>query len=115
MSQPSPEKLFADVEKFVADNRTMLRKGEILDLEGLDEEVVRLCKAVLLLSQEDRLKHADMLQKLLNDLGELGNEMRQERDAVATQIQQLSQHRQAHVAYQKADAVDDPKKKKAPK
>ncbi|MGE0755151.1 MAG: hypothetical protein AB7L92_08345 [Alphaproteobacteria bacterium] len=107
MTQNNPEKLFDDVRQFIADSRAIIARGDMLQLDGLDSEVQRLCEAVLQLSQDERLKYAGTLQELLYSLNALGEELSRQRDVVAAQIHDLSDHRRANVAYKKADATDD--------
>lgn len=102
-----PEKLFEDVEQFIAENRAILARGEFVELEGLDGEVKRLCESILQLSQDERVAHSEKLQSLLNELNALANELAAQRDKISGEIHALSQHRQAHVAYKKADSTDE--------
>ncbi|MFO0389257.1 MAG: hypothetical protein ACK502_06010 [Alphaproteobacteria bacterium] len=112
MSAESPEKLFQDVSAFISESRTLLEKGAVMELDGLDAEVRRLCDAVLGLSQEQRIVYADKLQVLMKGLSALGDEMAKQRDAVVSEMRGLNQYRKAHVAYSTADATDDFGKKK---
>lgn len=107
MTQLNPEKFFDDVSKFIAESRAIIERGDVVQLDGLDEEVARLCEAVLHLSQDERLKYADTLQRLLKDLNLLATELTTQRDTIAAQIHDLSDHRRANVAYKKADSADD--------
>ncbi len=112
MSVQSPEKLFQDVSAFITESRALLEKGAMMELDGLDAEVKRLCDAVLGLSQEQRIQYADKLQFLMKGLSALGDEMIQQRDAVVLEMRGLNQYRKAHVAYSTADATDAFGKKK---
>ncbi len=109
---PSPEKLFEDISTFITQSRELLEKGAVMELEGLDGEVKRLCEATLNLSKEQRAQYADKLQELLRSLTELGNELTQQRDQLASEIRGLTDYRKAHVAYSNADATDTFGKKK---
>lgn len=107
MSRPSPDALFDGIEQFVADTRRMLEAGAMLNMQGLDDQVRSLCEAVLQLSQEERLLHADRMQQLLADLRVLGDAMVESRDRMADAMRQLSRQKQAVTAYKIADARDD--------
>jgi hypothetical protein len=108
MSQPmKAQTLFENIEQFVAESHSLLEKGAIMELAGLDEHVRSLCDQVLSMSQDDRILYADKLQKLLGDLKNLGEALAQQRDAVASEIRNMSKHQKANVAYKVADASDD--------
>lgn len=112
MTKPSKtEALFQDISRFVADSHTMLSQGAIMELKGLDEQVARLCKEMLLLSQDERLRYAEDLQRLLNELNGLGEALTKHRDSMAADIRNLSQHRKASTAYRTVEAADSIGKK----
>ena len=102
----SPEKLFSDISQFVAESKSLLDQGAMMELAGLDERVRMLCDAVMQLSQEQRVLYADRLQELLSELKVLGEAMVIQRDAMAEVIRHLPSHKKASVAYSKADATD---------
>ena len=107
----STEVLFEDITQFVSQSKALLEQGAMLELNDLDEHVRLLCEQVLALTQEDRLRYADKLQVLLQDLKNLGTELAEKRDAVVTEIRSISNHHKANVAYKMADATDDYGKK----
>lgn len=96
--------LFENVTKFVEDSKTLLASGAAVEMAGLDKQVQSLCTQILGLSQNDRLKYADSLQFLLNELKSLGEDLVTQRDALAHEIRYLSSHKKASVAYKTADA-----------
>lgn len=98
--------LLDDVSRFIAESRGLLQSGAILQLAGLDRQVLTLCDAVLRLSQEERVRYADRLQELLGELKCLGDEMVVQRDLIADEIRGMPQHKKASVAYRKTDASD---------
>lgn len=108
----SPEKMFEGISRFIDDSRNLLKEGAVMELSGLDEQVRGLCEQMLELSQDDRIMYADKLQKLLGELKKLGEELVVHRDAMVKEIQHISEHRKANVAYRTADASDDFGKKK---
>lgn len=108
----SPEKLFEDVAAFISESRAQLQKGVLLEMKNLDGEVKSLCEAILQLTPEQGKQYESKLQELFSSLTELGNELQQQRDAVAEEIRGLASHRKAHVAYSAADATDAFGKKK---
>ncbi len=108
MSQhPSPDALFDEITRFVDNSKTLLESGAFVQLAGLDDQVRKLCESLILLSQEQRLKHADRLQQLLWSLSNLEETMMQYRDAIAEQVRGLSGHQKANVAYRTAEAIDN--------
>lgn len=98
--------LFKHIETFVVDSRILLGQGASVELAGLDEKVQVLCNQVLQLSQDDRVEYAELLQKLLEELTLLGEDMLKQKDAIANEIRYLSSHKKASVAYKVADATD---------
>ncbi|NBX04353.1 MAG: hypothetical protein EBR02_09925 [Alphaproteobacteria bacterium] len=107
MTSRSPEMLFDEITRFVDDSKTLLESGAFVQLAGLDDHVRSLCEALVMLTQEDRLKHADRLQQLLWSLNNLEETMMQYRDAMAEQIRGLNTHQKANVAYRTSEAIDD--------
>ena len=105
MSQPrTTEVLFSDISKFISDSRDLLKRGAIMELSGLDDNVKNLCEEVMRLSQDDRLQHADHLQKLFSELKSLGEELASQRDSLADDIRGASDHKKASAAYRSAPA-----------
>lgn len=102
----SAQTLFDEVDRFIADSRTLLQAGAIVQLSGLDERVAQLCEAVLTLTQDDRIQHAQRLQQLLWNLNDLGETMAQYRDAMAEEIKHLGQHQKANLAYRTIESID---------
>ncbi len=98
------QELFNNVAKFIADSKNLLEKGGAVELAGLDKQVHNLCNQILELSSEDRIKYADSLQILLNELNILGQDLTTQREALANEIRYLSSHKKASVAYKTADA-----------
>lgn len=110
MSDATYEKLFDEIEHFIAESHALLEQGAIMEMAGLDSQVKVLCDQVLALSQDDRVRHAKRLQKLLGDLTVLGNSMVAHRDAMAEEIRNLADHQKANVAYRVVEIGDKPKK-----
>lgn len=104
--QHKPEALFSTIESFVSESQRLLEEGTLVDATGLDDHVRSLCEAVMALSQEQRLIHAERMQELLLQLNQLGAAMVAQRDALAEELRGLQQKKKAHQAYKSADAVD---------
>ena len=98
------QELFENIAQFVADSKVLIDKGAMVELAGMDKQVQILCERVLELSGEDRIKYADSLQGLMNELNILGKDLTQKREALANEIRYLSSHKKASVAYKTADA-----------
>ncbi len=98
------QELFKNIAQFVLDSRTLIDKGAMVEMAGLDKQVQGLCERVMELSDEDRIKYAGSLQWLLDELNTLGKELTVQREAIANEIRYLSSHKKANVAYKTADA-----------
>lgn len=105
------QQLFSDISRFVAESRSMLAAGAVMELSGLDAQVARLCKEVLQLSQDERVRYADDLQRLLSELNGLGEALMRQRDFVSSEILNLPNRLKASTAYRTIDAVDGGGKK----
>lgn len=103
----NPETLFGDIEQYVSDSRALLKEGAMMELAGLENRVMLLCEEILLLSQDDRLQHADRLQRLMADLTALGEEIAAQRDAVGKELRNLPGHKKAHAAYKIVEKSDE--------
>lgn len=101
-----PQKLFDDISAFVAESRQLLSRNQLLELDGLDHNVRQLCEMVLKLSQEERLRHAEQLQRLLKELSSLGEALVERRDALSAELLATADHRKANVAYRTSDNMD---------
>ncbi len=100
------EQLLEDISLFIGDARAVLKEGVMMDLAGMDKRVLALCEQALLLPAEVRLRHADKLQELLNELTSLGKDLEAQRDALANNIRDIAQYKKAHTAYRVTEASD---------
>jgi len=100
------EKLFNDIAQFVGESRALLKQGAMMELAGLENRILLLCKEVVVLSPEERTRYAARLQQLMADLTALGEEMAALRDSVAAEIRHLSNYKKANVAYRVVEASD---------
>lgn len=100
----TPDALFAEVQSFIEESRALLRKGAMMELAGLDDQVKKLCVSATRLSQEERRAYADRLQALLDELTALGDEMVKSRDAVGEKLRNIDTHKKAHKAYRVVEA-----------
>ena len=106
MIAKSTEILFSEISQFIAESRSLLDSGALMEMHGLDEQVRVLCEAVLQLSQEERVAASVPMQKLLTDLKKLGEDMVISRDKLADEVRQLSSQKKAAHAYKIVDASD---------
>lgn len=106
-----PEKLLEELSVFIAESRKLVDKGAFVQLAGMDKQMRALCDEALKLSGEQRKQYASRLQKLFDEVKMLGDAMQSTRDAMFKEIQGLSGHRKANVAYQTTDSLDRRAKK----
>jgi hypothetical protein len=102
----NPTQLFQQIDAYVRESHALLEQGMVLELEGLDEHVRGLCEGVMQLSQEERLRHGDDLQRLFHALNALGKELERHRDATAAEMRGTTHHRKASHAYRMVEASD---------
>lgn len=98
------QELFKNIAQFVADSKVLIDKGAMVEMAGMDKQVQMLCEKVMELSGEDRIKYADSLKGLMNELSILGKDLTIQRESLANEIRYLSSHKKASVAYKTADA-----------
>lgn len=106
MTAKKAEALFEEISAYIAQSHVLLKDGALLELNGLDGRIQKLCEAVLTLSQDERVQYSDKLQMLFKELHQLGADMAQIRDVIADDLRNISDHRKANVAYKVADNVD---------
>ena len=106
MSEATTEELFTEISDFIEKNHTLLRSGAFIELAGFDNYVRELCESLVMLSQEERVQHAQRLQQLLYSLSELEETMMQYRDALSHEIRGLNEHQKANVAYRTVESID---------
>ena len=106
-SDKKPELMLHDVIEQVAHGQQKLSEGFVIDLSGMEREVEELCKAVLELSVQERENYAAGLEQLYQSLSQFGDDLTRARDEIRKQIQTISSHRKANVAYKTADSRDD--------
>ncbi len=101
-----PDKLFADITRFIAENERLMKEGNLTQLKGLDDQVARLCAEALELTGEQCAQYADKLQHIVASLHRLQQTMMEEKEEIAKQLSGLPTHKKAHVAYQKTESSD---------
>lgn len=103
----NPELMLQDVMGQLVHGQQTLEKGFVIDLSGMEREVEELCKAVLALPVQERENYAAGLEKLYRSLADFGDDLTKARDEIRRQIQTISSHRKANVAYKTADSRDE--------
>lgn len=107
----TPETLLDDIASLIERARTLLSKGELLDLAGMDGRMRELCDEVLALPAAAQAAHRVRMQALFLDLSALERAMEAEKTKLAEQICGLSGHHKANVAYRTATHLAPPQKK----
>jgi hypothetical protein len=104
-----PEALFSEISRFIDESNAALKEGAFVQMAGFDDQVRTLCEQVLLLSEQQRVEYADKLQQLLAALQTLGETMVAMRDEIGSELNALSSHKKANVAYSKVENSDKKK------
>ncbi len=80
------------------------------DMQGVDDEVARLCRQVLALPTEEAQSYAPRLEMLAAAFGTLGTATTEARDQVRDELENLQARQQAHRAYGMRGATPTGKK-----
>lgn len=102
-----PELMLHDVMERVAFGKQRLAEGHVIDLSGMERDVQALCEAILEFSIQERENYTAELEVLYQALSQFGDELVQAREDLRRQIQAISSHRNANVAYKTADSRDE--------
>ncbi|MBU6475169.1 MAG: hypothetical protein KGL10_04415 [Alphaproteobacteria bacterium] len=65
---------------YVRDCRIRVTKGEIMDLQGLDKNVISLCDAIAALPEEEGRALEGQMSGLIDSLEELARAMKEQQD-----------------------------------
>ncbi|MDE1152309.1 MAG: hypothetical protein PW788_07215 [Micavibrio sp.] len=89
MTDPKPDnselaKRLRSVTEYVRDCERRVNQGEIMDLEGLDRNVVEICTGIAGLPQEEGQALEKPMSMLIEDLERLADTMRVQQDKVAS-------------------------------
>lgn len=107
----SPDQLLDGISDFIAKHQDLLRQGALADMAGLDRQVQELCRAVGDMAAEDQARYAGRMQQLFAELQALGDSLAAARDALAQEMQGISAHHKASVAYRTAYGGKKPDEK----
>jgi hypothetical protein len=99
--------LFRDIENYIAQSMAFLAQGQIMELNGLDQQVHALCLEVVRLSDDERELHAERMQAMVASLSRLAEALQTQKDLVATELNQSHVARKASIAYKQADSRDN--------
>lgn len=67
---------------YVRDCQTRVARDEVIDLDGLDNNVIELCDAIASLPQEDGLRFEDDMQALIDNLEVLMQSMQERQETL---------------------------------
>ncbi len=93
------ETLLTQITSYIDESRALLAQGSVLELNGLDQRIAKLCDQANMLTGDDRSRYADKLEKLFAELSELGEALAEHRDNVATEMKASGSHQKAASAY----------------
>jgi len=110
----SPEILKQAVFELVAECRQRLLAGEV-NVSEVERGVRAYCEAVAHLPAEEGRLHAKDLESLMREVTALGDSLVAAHDVVRKELEALARLKQANVAYQKSDAIEDEKPREASK
>src|SRR4051794_8108064 len=96
------KKLQEDMLHFIEESRNKLVSGEDINLQGLQTQVSDFCQAISKLPAEDMRAWEQSLQQLHQRIGELGELLVSQREAVIAALGAVETQKQAHRAYKVA-------------
>ena len=99
--------LFRDIEEYISQSMEFLAQGQIMELNGLDQQVHRLCQEVVQLSDEERERHAERMQVMVASLSTLAEALQKQKDVIGAELNQSHVARKASIAYKQADSRDN--------
>jgi hypothetical protein len=80
-SEPqSLEQRLKAVIAYVRDCQARVNKGEIMDLQGLDNSVIEICDEIAALPRTAATELEDQMTQLIDDLEELAYDMKEQQD-----------------------------------
>jgi hypothetical protein len=101
MSKITP--FFAEMENYISNCRRDIASGKDVDMQGMEIKIEALCNMVWEQSEVERLVYEPRLRSLLENLNELGKDLKEQIDGT----RDIPQHRAASVAYKTADSRDN--------
>jgi len=103
-----PKLLLGQIRHFVMECRKLLDDGGEPDLNGMDDQVRKLCGRIKQMAPADAEQLRPRLDSLVQELDELARALTRQKEIVLAQLQELNRQHQANTAYQKAGATGLP-------
>lgn len=76
------EKKLKGIVDYVRDCQARVTRGEIMDLQGLDRNVMEVCDAAAKLPEEDGQKLEQQMSQLIESLEVLASAMKEQQDSI---------------------------------
>jgi len=89
-----------DAIEFIARSRQALEGGSVVVLDGFQNEVKDICTIIAALPMEEMLQYSSKLEKLMDNLGVLEKELREQQSLVQQEIFKLNRKQNALKSYQ---------------
>jgi predicted nucleic acid-binding Zn-ribbon protein len=98
----NPNRLLAELQAFIKRCHDLLDEGKEPDLTGMDEQVDRVCKAIMEMPGDQAEKMTQKMENVARELSQLGDELDRKKKQINDQMNSLSQQQQANTAYKNA-------------
>ena len=98
---PNAQELFERLQEFMNRCSKLLDENIEPDLTGMDAQVAELTDTIHDLKFDQLQQIQPALQGLMDQLMDLENKLKSQRDKVRDSIQSVGAHKQAHSAYQR--------------
>lgn len=103
MTASTARNLVSDLGLYIETAKDIVAKGDYVSLNGLDTQVETLCNAILNLSAEEAKTYADDLDRLMMELTVLQRSFIESRDQLRGELDGLTRHKQASMAYKRQE------------
>lgn len=101
----NPEQLQNEINRFLADAREKTGQGDMVDLQGLEEKIRRLCEVILTLQPGEARPYRETLSEIAGELEALRGELEAQQGEVRSQLEGLNLRHKAAKAYKSSEGM----------
>ena len=106
MTQTAPiRETFKGIEAYINEANEIISKGDVVELNSLEDRVREMCDAIAAMSKDEAKEHKKDLERLMGDLQKLQTTLIENRDELQTELSGVHSHSAASQAYHKSGAL----------